>query len=168
VTDLTRAQPLYTFSSPLKTHDGRRIENEGHNAVTSRNGQFYTVYHVAKFTSAGAYAGRDVYISPVMFKPDGTMNALNLVTVRWTTTPGSSYTIDVRTTAGIWISGCLDAATVGTAGSFPYNEVCTSAADRVVHKYEVSAFRVNQVVNGVVVGSRTLSYDGYTDDVTVP
>jgi beta-xylosidase len=164
VPDLTRGHPLYTFSSPLKAHDGRLIENEGHNTVTTHNGQFFTLYHAARFSSSGAYAGRDVYLQRVMFHPDGTLHTLNTVTLNWTATANSTYVLDVLTRAGTWITGCMSA---GAGSSVTYNEVCTGAGDRVVHKADVAAFRVNRSTGGTTVAGTKVAYDGYSDSLAV-
>jgi beta-xylosidase len=163
VSDLTRRHPPYSFSSPLETHDGRLIENQGHNTVTDRNGQFYTLYHVARFTSTGGYDGRDVYIQPLMFKADGTLNTLNTVALTWTATAQGTYSLDVQTRDGAWITECMAA---GARSSVTFNEVCTSADDQVVHKADVAAFRINRVVAGVTLATTTLAYDGYTDSLS--
>jgi len=160
VSDLTDSQPRHSFSTPLKRHNGRLIENAGHNTVTDRNGQFYTLYHVAKFTPAGVFAGRDVYIQPLMFKADGSLNTLNTVDLQWHATAHSQYSVDVQTRDGAWISTCLDA---GDASSVTFNEVCTGASDQVVHKADVIAFRINRVESGDSVQTTTHAYDGYTD-----
>ncbi|WP_369132001.1 family 43 glycosylhydrolase [Modestobacter sp. I12A-02662] len=166
VSDLTREQARRSFSSPLEARDGRLIENQGHNTVTDRHGQFYTLYHVAEFTADGVYAGRDVYVQPLMFKADGSLNTLNTVDLRWSATGGSTYSLDVQTRDGAWIPNCLS---VGSESSVTFNEVCTGADDQVVHKADVAAFRINRIADGQTVGATTLAYDGYTDtlDATV-
>jgi beta-xylosidase len=166
VGELTREQAKYSFSSPLEADDGRLIENQGHNTVTDRAGQFYTLYHVARFTADGVYAGRDVYVQPLMFKADGTLNTLNTVTLRWIETAGSTYSLDVQTRDGVWISGCMNP---GSEASVTFNEVCTGADDQVVHKADVAAFRIIRIADDQPVGATTLAYDGYTDtlDATV-
>src|SRR3954451_23543038 len=94
---------------PLKTHDGQLIENQAHNTVTDKYGQFDTLYGVARFTSAGDYDGRDVYIHPLMFKPDGTLKTLDTVALTWTATGQGTYSDDVQTRDGAWITECLTA-----------------------------------------------------------
>jgi GH43 family beta-xylosidase len=166
VSDLTSKSAKHSFSSPLRAHDDRLIENQGHNTVTDRNGQLYTLYHVARFTADGVYAGRDVYVQPLMFKADGSLNTLNTVDLRWSKTKGSTYSLDVQTRDGVWIAGCMSP---GSASSVTFNEVCTGADDEVVHKGDVAAFRINRMADGEMAGTTTLAYDGYTDilDVTV-
>jgi len=163
VSDLTRGHPRHSFSSPLETHDGQLIENQGHNTVTDRNGQFYTLYHVARFTSTGGYDDRDVYIQPLMFKADGTLNTLNTVALSWTATSEGAYSLDVQTRDGAWITECMAA---GDRSSVTFNEVCTNAGDQVVHKADVAAFRINRIVAGVTLATTTLAYDGYTDTLS--
>ncbi|WP_222265781.1 family 43 glycosylhydrolase [Modestobacter marinus] len=166
VSDLTREQAKHSFSSPLKARDGRLIENQGHNTVTDRHGQFYTLYHVARFTADGDYAGRDVYVQPLMFKADGSLNTLNTVALRWSATAGSTYSLDVQTRDGVWIPSCMSP---GSGSSVTFNEVCTGADDQVVRKADVAAFRINRITDGQTAGATTLAYDGYTDtlDATV-
>jgi hypothetical protein len=163
VSELTWQHPQHrSLSSPLKAHDGRLIENHGHNTVTDRNGQFYTLYHVGRFTSAGVLAGRDVYVQPLTFTADGSLNTLNTVALQWNAKDGSTYAVDVQTRDGTWITTCLNA---GAASSVTFNEVCTGAADAVVRKADVAAFRINRVVAGETVSTTTLTYDGYTDSL---
>ena len=145
VSDLTSRHPQHSFSSPLRAHDGRLIENQGHNTVTDRSGQFYTLYHVGRFTSAGVFAGRGVYVQPLTFTADGSLNTLNTVALQWNATADSTYSLDVQTLDGTWIPTCLDAV---AASSVTFNEVCTGAGDTLVHKADVAAFRINRLVAG--------------------
>jgi hypothetical protein len=161
VSDLTRERERHSLSSPLKTHDGQLIENQGHNTVTQRNGQYYTLYHIGRFTSAEAPAGRDVYVQPLMFKADGSLNSLNTVALQWgEASAHDEYSIDVQTRDGAGIPACMR---VGNVSSVVFNEVCTAAGDRVVHKADIAAFRINRIVDGEAVATTTLAYDGYTD-----
>lgn len=162
VRDLTRERERYSLSSPLRTHDGQLIENQGHNTVTDRHGQFYTLYHVGRFTSTGAFAGRDVYVQPLVFKADGSLHTINTVALQWGAAPRGEYSIDVQTRDGAEITACVRA---GTVSSVVFNEVCTAAGDRVVHKADIAAFRINRIVDGETVASTTLAYDGYTDSL---
>jgi beta-xylosidase len=162
VRDLTSDSARHVLSSPLETHDGRLIENQGHNTVTDRNGEFFTLYHVARFTSAGVFAGRDVYLQPLTFKADGSLNTLNTVTLQWSATGDSTYSLDVQTRDGAWVPTCLSA---GDASEVTFNEVCTDAGDRVVRKADVAAFRINRIVDGETTATTTLAYDGYSDSL---
>ena len=162
VRDLTRERERHSLSSPLETHDGQLIENQGHNTVTDRHGQYYTLYHVGRFTPTGVFAGRDVYVQPLVFKADGSLNTINTVALHWGAEPGGEYSIDVQTRDGAGITGCVRA---GNVSSVVFNEVCTAAGDRVVHKADIVAFRVNRIVDGETVASTTLTYDGYTDSL---
>jgi beta-xylosidase len=163
VSELTWQHPQHwSFSTPLKAHDGRLIENHGHNTVTDRNGQFYTLYHVGRFTSAGVFAGRDVYVQPLTFTADGLLNTLNTVHLQWSAKTDGTFALDVQTRDGTWITTCLDA---GAASSVTFNEVCTGAGDTVVHKADVAAFRINRIVAGETVANTTVPYDGYSDSL---
>jgi hypothetical protein len=163
VSDLTRERQRYSLSSPLKTHDGQLIENQGHNTVTDRHGQFYTLYHVGRFSPTGVYAGRDVYVQPLVFKADGSLHTINTVALQWGAAPRAEYSVDVQTRDGADIAACMRA---GTVSSVVFNEVCTAAGDRVVHKADIAAFRINRIVDGETVATTTLPYDGYTDSLT--
>jgi beta-xylosidase len=162
VRDLTRERERYSLSSPLETHDGQLIENQGHNTVTDRHGQYYTLYHVGRFTPTGVFAGRDVYVQPLVFKADGSLNTINTVALHWGAEPRGEYSIDVQTRDGAGITGCVRA---GDVSSVVFNEVCTAAGDQVVHKADIAAFRINRVVDGRTVATATLPYDGYTDSL---
>ena len=161
VSDLTSRHPQHSFSSPLRAHDGRLIENQGHNTVTDRSGQFYTLYHVGRFTSAGVFAGRGVMSSRLHSRPTAP-NTLNTVALQWNATADSTYSLDVQTLDGTWIPTCLDAV---AASSVTFNEVCTGAGDTLVHKADVAAFRINRLVAGERVATTTLAYDGYSDSL---
>ncbi|MGR6965107.1 family 43 glycosylhydrolase [Geodermatophilus sp. URMC 61] len=162
VSSLTRERERHSLSSPLKTHDGQLIENQGHNTVTDRHGQFYTLYHVGRFTSTGVFAGRDVYVQPLVFKADGSLYTINTVALQWGAAPRGEYSIDVQTRDGVTITACLRA---GNVSSVVFNEVCTAVGDRVVHKADIAAFRINRIVDGETVATTTLAYDGYTDSL---
>jgi beta-xylosidase len=162
VRDLTRERERHSLSSPLETHDGQLIENQGHNTVTDRHGQYYTLYHVGRFTPTGVFAGRDVYVQPLVFKADGSLNTINTVALHWGAEPGAEYSIDVQTRDGAGITGCVR---TGDVSSVDYTEVCTAAGDQVVHKADIAAFRINRIVDGRTVATATLPYDGYTDSL---
>jgi hypothetical protein len=131
-------------------------------SVTDRSGQFYTLYHVARFTSTGAFAGRDVYVQPLTFTADGSLNTLNTVALQWSATDDSTYSLDVQTRDGTWITTRLEA---GDVSSVTFDEVCTGAGDTVVSKADVAAFRVNRIVAGETEATTTLAYDGYSDSL---
>jgi beta-xylosidase len=162
VRDLTRERERHSLSSPLETHDGQLIENQGHNTVTDRHGQYYTLYHVGRFTPTGVFAGRDVYVQPLVFKADGSLNTINSVALHWGAEPGAEYSIDVQTRDGAGITGCVR---TGDVSSVVFTEVCTAAGDQVVHKADIAAFRINRIVDGRTVATATLPYDGYTDSL---
>jgi hypothetical protein len=105
-----------------------------------------------------------VYLQRLMFHPDGTLQTLNTVTLTWTATANSTYSLDVLTRSGSWINGCMSA---GAGPSVTFNEVCTGAGDQVVHKADVAAFRVNRSSGGTTVAGSSVAYDGYSDSLSI-
>lgn len=164
VGSLTSSLPIYRHSSPVLSGDGHKIETHGHNSIVERNGQYYNIFHVAHFDGAGNYSGRDTFVQPIMFKADGTIYTLNNVRLKWAPMTNATYSVDVQLRDGSVVAPCL---IVGSATSYTYNDVCTAAGNRVVHKGDIAAFKVFYFVNNVLQKYLTVPYNGYEDDVTI-
>jgi GH43 family beta-xylosidase len=161
---------IYKFSTPLRAGDGKLLENHGHNSIVERGGRYYVLYHIGEFDSAGKFTGaRSTYIQPLSFKADGTLNSLNTVDLQWPSAKDSTYSLDVKTTDGNWVTGCVGDKLLLDKTSFTFNDVCTSITpgNPIVHKYNVTAFRINYLANGAVTKSLEKPYDGVADTLNL-
>jgi hypothetical protein len=85
------------------------------------------------------------------------------VNVRWSAIQGASYSLDIQTRTGEWITPCLGPTVIGASSSVIYTGVCTSAAMRKVDHADIQAFRVTATTTvGTTVGTRL--YDGIDSD----
>jgi hypothetical protein len=88
------------------------------------------------------------------------------VNLRWSALSGATFSLDVQTRTGEWISPCLDTAQIGTASSVVFRGVCVNAANRSVTHADIAAFRINYTRFGMTQ-SATQAYDGVDSDAYV-
>ena len=76
---------------------------------------------------------------------------------------GNKDSLDLVLRDGSVIGPCISAGTIGEATTVTFTGICPDAGDRLVHKSEVTAFRLyaSPASNFVQVG--TVAYDGYSD-----
>lgn len=97
----------------------------------------------------------------------GVLRAAIDLNVRWSSIPGYSYTIDVQTRNGDWITSCVDSAHIGTEPQFVYRGACVGAANHRLHHTDIAAFRVTYHRTGQPTYTATQSYDGFSSDAYV-
>lgn len=96
----------------------------------------------------------------------GVLRAGLAVNLRWTAyAPNATYTYDVQTRTGAWITGCRPPSP--TALSEAFTGRCTGTTSHVNHA-DVIAFRVVAQVGTTAVTSPAVRYDGVGSDVYVP
>src|SRR3712207_7682247 len=57
---------------------------------------------------------RSVYVQPLVFKADGSLNTINTVALQWGAAPRAEYSIDVQTRDGESITACMRAGNVSS------------------------------------------------------
>lgn len=97
----------------------------------------------------------------------GVIRAAIDVNVRWSWLPGYSYTLDVQTRTGDWITSCIDSTQIGMFPWFVYSGVCTGAGNRSVNHADIAAFRVTYTRLGFPTYVATGNYDGFSSDAYV-
>lgn len=168
VADLTRARAVRRHSMPVRNAAGLLVESHGHNSLVQRRGEVFNVFHQGEFDAAGNLTGRSTYKQRISFSPDGSIVALNFVDLRWSRVPGAEYSLDVVTRDGRVLGPCVAVGRLGDATSTRWNEICPDAADTIVRKADVAAFRVYWSTDGQWTSFAELPYDGAADRVFVP
>lgn len=165
IPQLSRQRAVHRLSQAMRNSAGQLIQSHGHNAIVDRRGEYYNFFHVGAFQPAGTFTSRSTYKQRVGFKPDGTMNSLNLVNVRWTRKAGYSYSLDLVLRDGSVVGPCLDVNKLGTSNKTVFTGVCLSANDRMVNKGDIAAMRIYYSNNGSWSTYVEAAYDGVSDDV---
>ncbi|RKH20659.1 glycoside hydrolase [Corallococcus praedator] len=167
IPQLTRARAVRRLSLPLRNSAGKLVQSHGHNVIVERRGEYFNVFHVGAFDTAGNLTSRSTYMQRVGFKPDGAMTSLNQVSVRWNKLNGYSYSLDVVLRDGSVIGPCSSVALLGQSNKTVFDGVCRSAGDRVVTKGDIAAFRIFYAINGAWGAFVEKAYDGISDDVSL-
>ena len=167
IPQLTRARAVRRLSQPLKNSAGRLVQSHGHNAIVERRGEYFNIFHVGAFDTAGNLTSRSTYRQRVTFKPDGAMTSLNQVNLRWNKLAGYSYSLDVVLRDGSVIGPCNSVALLGQSNKTVFDGVCRSAGDRVVTKGDIAAFRIFYAINNAWGAFVETPYDGISDDVAL-
>ncbi|MCY1033439.1 family 43 glycosylhydrolase [Corallococcus sp. BB11-1] len=167
IPQLTRARAVRRLSLPLRNSAGKLVQSHGHNVIVERRGEYFNVFHVGAFDTAGNLTSRSTYKQRVGFKPDGAMTSLNQVSVRWNKLNGYSYSLDVVLRDGSVVGPCSSVALLGQSNKTVFDGVCRSAGDRVVTKGDIAAFRIFYAVNGAWGAFVEKAYDGISDDVSL-
>jgi hypothetical protein len=116
-------------------------ENAGNSDITTRNGQYYVVYH--KMFPKTDPNNRHIYITPIYFKENGEIVSITKTKLAWNSAgSGMKYSLDVKPSGQDWIGPCVGDNIIGSNLSIEYDGLCQSAGDVVVHKGEVEKFRV--------------------------
>jgi hypothetical protein len=164
---LDRDLPLRRLTTPVRRGNGTLIETHGHNSVVTRHGETFNFFHVGVFDAGGALLRRDTYRQRIAWKPDGSANSQNQVAVSWNALAGYSYSLDLVRRSDPPVGPCIAVGRIGTATSTTYTGICPDAADLLVHKSEVQAFRLFASNGGPFVQVGEVPYDGYSDTVTL-
>jgi len=165
VVDLTRARQVRRHSMPRRAANGQIAETHGHNAIVSRRGELFNLFHVGSFDAAGRFVGRSTHAQKLAFKPDGSILPLNFVDLRWGKLGAHLYSLDVVRRDGSSIGPCIGAGLLGSSTSVRYTGVCPSADGLLVPKDEIESFRLFYSDNGVWTKSVESAYDGVSDRV---
>ncbi|PTL85131.1 glycoside hydrolase [Vitiosangium sp. GDMCC 1.1324] len=165
VPQLTRARAVRPLSQAMRNASGALIQSHGHNVVVERRGEYFNIFHVGAFEPAGTFTSRSTYKQRIAFKPDGSMNSLNQVNIRWTQLAGYSYSLDVVLRDGTVLGPCMAVGLLGSANKTIFNGVCPSAGSRMVNKGDIAAFRIYYSNNNTWGPHVEKAYDGVSDDV---
>lgn len=164
---LDRDLPLRRLTTPARRANGNLAETHGHNSIVTRHGETFNFFHVGVFDASGALLRRDAYRQRIAWKADGSAISQNQVAVSWNALGGYSYSLDLVLRSGPPIGPCIAAGRIGQATSTTYTGICPDAADQLVHKSEVQAFRLFASNGGPFVQVGEVPYDGYSDTVTI-
>lgn len=99
----------------------------------------------------------------------GVLRAAIDINVRWKSLPGYSYSVDVQTRAGTWITSCINSAQIGNASEIIYRGTCTGASNYPLHHEDIAAFRVvySPSLPGGTTLTATANYDGWSSDTYI-
>jgi len=164
---LDRDLPLRRLTTPVRRANGNLAETHGHNSIVTRHGETFNFFHVGVFDGAGGLLRRDTYRQRIAWKPDGSAVSQNQVAVSWNALAGYSYSLDLVLRSGPPVGPCVSAGRIGQATSTTYTGICPDAADLLVHKAEVQAFRLFASNGGPFVQVGEVPYDGYSDTATI-
>ncbi len=164
--ELTRARPLQRLTTPVRRRNGTLAETHGHNAITTRRGEVFNVFHMGILDGSGRLVRRDTWLQRMTFKPDGTAMSQNQVRVSWNALGGGrTYSLDLVLRDGTVIGPCINAGSIGASTAATFVGICPDASDRLVHRAEVAAFRLYASTGGPFVQVGEAPYDGYADEI---
>jgi len=166
--DLTRDLSVRRLSTPARRGNGSLIETHGHNSIVTRRDEAFNFFHVGVFDASGSLLRRDTYRQRIAWNNDGSAISQNQVQVSWNALGGgNSYSLDLVLRNGSVIGPCIAVNRIGQNTSTNFVGVCPDAADRLVHKSEVQAFRLYASPNDFFVQVGETPYDGYSDVVHI-
>jgi beta-xylosidase len=87
IADLTRNRVTRIHSIPQRDSAGNLVQTHGSNSIVLRRGQFFNVFHQGIFDGTGHMIGRSTFKQRIAFRPDGSIQTLNTVDIRWNQLP---------------------------------------------------------------------------------
>ncbi len=166
--ELTRALPVHRLTTPVRRDNGTLAENHGSNSIATRHGEAFNFFTLGSFDGAGNLVHRDTYRQRLVWHADGTLVSQNQVQLSWNALGGgNSYSLDLVLRNGDVIGPCIAAGRIGQSTSTTFTGICPDAADLLVHKSQVQAFRLYASPNNVFVKVGEAPYDGFSDAVDV-
>lgn len=168
VAALNRNLPLRRLTTPVRRGNGSLAETHGHNSVATRRGETFNFFHVGVFNTGGGLIRRDTYRQRIAWNPDGTAMSQNQVQVSWNQLGGgNSYSLDLVLRDGSTVGPCIAVGRIGQSTATTFTGICPDAADRLVHKSLVAAFRLYASSGGPFMQVGETPYDGYSDTSTI-
>lgn len=166
--ELTRDRPLLRLTTPVRRKNGNLIETHGHNSIVTQRGETFNIFHLGNFDDRGRLTRRDTYTQRLTWNADGTAMSQNEVTVAWNRLgDANEYSFDVVLRDGTVLGPCINAATIGRRTSVAFTGICPDANDRLVHRANVSEFRIYTSTGGPWVQVGSTAYDGFSDRVNL-
>jgi hypothetical protein len=132
-----------------------------------RRGEFFNVFHQGIIDSTGHMTGRSTFKQRIAFRPDGSIQKLNAVDIRWNQLPSYQYSLDVSKKDETWISPCIGVDRIGTSLSVTYVGICPDGGDQLVNKGDISAFRLYYSNNSTWTNYVEVPYDGVSDQLAI-
>jgi hypothetical protein len=167
IADLTRHRAVRTHSIALRNSAGNLVQSHGSNSIVQRRGQFFNVFHQGIFDGAGTMIGRSAFKQRLAFRPDGSIQTLNTVDIRWTQLPLYQYSLDVIKKNGSAIGPCIAVGRIGDSLGTTYVGICPDGGDQLVDKSDIAAFRLFYSNNSIWKDFVTIPYDGVSDQLAI-
>ena len=167
IADLTRKRAVRTHSIAERNSAGILVQNHGSNAIVSRRGQFFNVFHQGNFDQTGKMNAVGTFKQRLAFRSDGSIQTLNTVDIRWTRLSSYQYSLDVLVKNGTSIGPCIAVGHIKNASNVIYSGVCLDAADRLIGKIDVVAFRLYYLNDSVWRNFIDVPYDGISDKLDI-
>jgi len=165
IADLTRNRAVRTHSIAQRNSAGKLVQTHGHNSIVARRGQFFNVFHQGIFDSAGSMTGRSTFKQRLAFRPDGSLQTLNTVDIRWTQIPLYQYSVDVIRKDGSVIGPCISVARIGATLGTTYTGICPDGGNQLVDKGDILTFRLFYSMNSIWRDFVDVQYDGVSDQL---
>ncbi|CAF0728942.1 unnamed protein product [Adineta steineri] len=163
IADLTRRRAVRSHSVAQRNSAGRLVQSHGHNSIVMRRGQVFNVFHQGIFDSAGRLIGRDTFKQRIAFRPDGSLQTLNTIDIRWNQLPLHQYSIDVVRKDGSTIGPCISVNRIGATLATTYTGICPDGNNILLDKGDISAFRLFYSTSQVWKDFVEAKYDGVAD-----
>ena len=167
IDDITRKRAVRINSIPVRSSAGNLVQTHGSNSIVKRRGQLFNVFHQGVFDSAGRFMGRSTFKKRLAFKPDGSLQNLNTVEIRWTRIPSYVYSLDIVLNNGTAISHCISANRIKDAPGVVYNGICLDYYDQLIDKSEISTFRLYYSNDGTWTHYVDEHYDTISDQLAI-
>jgi hypothetical protein len=167
IADLTRNRAVRTHSIAQRNSAGNLVQSHGSNSIVQRRGQFFNVFHQGIFDGAGRMIGRSTFKQRIAFRPDGSIQTLNTVDVRWTQLPSYQYSLDVVKKDRTWIGPCIAVGRIKDALGTTYVGICPDGGDQLVDKGDIDAFRLYYSNNDTWINFVDAPYDGVSDQLAI-
>ncbi|CAF1237585.1 unnamed protein product [Didymodactylos carnosus] len=165
IADLTRRRVVRTHSIAQRNSAGKLVQSHGHNSIVMRRRQFFNVFHQGIFDSTGRMTGRSTFKQRLAFRPDGSIQTLNTVDIRWTQLPLYQYSVDVVKRDGSAIGPCVAMNRIGATLGTTYVGVCPDSGNQLVDKGDIVAFRLFYSMNNIWRDFVEAKYDGVSDQL---
>lgn len=165
IADLTRKRAVRTHSIAQRNSAGKLVQSHGHNSIVVRRGEFFNVFHQGIFDSTGRMTGRSTFKQRLAFRPDGSIQTLNSVDLRWTQLPLYQYSVDVVKKDGSVIGPCIAVGRIGATLGTTYLGICPDGGNQLVDKGDIGAFRLFYSTNNIWREFLEVKYDGVSDQV---
>jgi hypothetical protein len=167
IADLTRNRAVRTHSIAQRNSAGKLVQSHGSNSIVQRRGQFFNVFHQGIFDGAGTMIERSTFKQRIAFRPDGSIQTLNTVDIRWTQLPSYQYSLDVIKRDGTWIGPCIAVGRIRDSLRTTYVGICPDGGDQLIDKGDIATFRLYYSNNNTWTTFVDAPYDGVSDQLAI-
>jgi len=167
IDDLTLKREARVHSIAQRDSAGNLVQTHGSNSIVKRRGQFFNVFHQGIFDNSGHFVGRSTFKQRIAFKPDGSIQTLNTVNVRWNRIPSYEYSLDVVHKNGTSYGPCIAVGNIKDAPGVVFNGVCPDHNNALIDKGDIVAFRLFYAKDGKWGEFMDAPYDEVSDQLSI-